>query len=83
MLLIIAPLADILGSIGMRVGSVAVGFVVDPVTFIDVAVCVVELAAAVRFAIGPLALVATSIEPFLLSLTVTVVIQPFAFVDSS
>ena len=83
MLLVILPGADILRSVGVRVGPVAVSLVVDPVTLVNVAISMVEPAATVGFASTPLALIAATIEPRLLALAIADPIEPFAFIDGA
>ena len=80
-LLVILPLADVLGAVGMSVGSMTVGLIVNPFAFINVTICVEELTEAIGFAVAPVTLVAGAIEPVLLTLAVTDTVQPFAFVD--
>ena len=83
MLLVILPRADVLGTIGVSVRSVAVSLVIDPVSFVDIAVCVVQLSATIGLSVPPFTFIAATIKPFLLALAITYTIQPFAFVDSS
>ena len=83
MLLVILPRADILSTIGMSVRSVAVGFIIDPVSFVDIAVCVVQLSATIGLSVPPFTFIAATIKPFLLALTITNTIQPLAFVNCS
>lgn len=82
-LLIVTPLAHILGSVGVSVSAATICLVVNPFSLIDVAVSVVQLTAAVRFAVLPLSLVATAIEPFLFSLAVANAIVPLSLIDST
>ena len=67
----------------MSVRSVAVGLVIDPVSFVDIAVCVVQLSATIGFSITPFTFIAATIEPFLLALAITYTIQPLTLVDGS
>ena len=83
MLLVILPRADILGTIGVSVGSVAVGLIIDPVSFVDIAICVVQLSATIGLSVPPFTFIAATIKPFLLALTITNTIQPLAFVNGS
>ena len=83
MLLVILPRANILGTIGVSVRSVAVGFIIDPVSFVDIAVCVVQLSATIGLSVPPFTFIAATIKPFLLALTITNTIQPLAFVNCS
>ena len=83
MLLVILPRADVLGTIGVSVRSVAVSLVINPVSFIDITVCVVQLSSTIGLSVPPLTFIAATIKPFLLALAITNTIQPFAFVDRS
>ena len=74
MLLIFKPLTDILGSVFVIISSVAMGFVIEPLSLINIAVVVDEPASAVSHVVGPGALVFGPIFPHLQSLAV-----PFAF----
>ena len=57
--------------------------IVDPITFVDVSVRVVELSSPVRFVILPLTLVFSTIRPQLHSDSVPVETLPLAAVDGS
>ena len=83
MLLVSLPRADILGTIGVSVGSVAVGLIIDPVSFVDIAICVVQLSATIGLSVPPFTFIAATIKPFLLALTITNTIQPLALVNGS
>ena len=83
MLFIIAPRSYVLGAVGMRIGTVAVSFVVDPFALVNIAVRVVELTLPVGLSVAPLAVVARSVQPFLLSVAVAHSIQPLTLVDGS
>ena len=82
MLLVILPRAHILGTIGMSVCSVAIGLVIDPVSFIDIAVCVVQLSATIGLSITPFTFIAATVKPFLLALSITYTIQPLTLINS-
>ena len=58
MLFIIAPRSYVLGAVSMRIGTVAVSFVVDPFALVNIAVRVVELTLPVGLSVAPLAVVA-------------------------
>ena len=81
MLLVILPRADILGTIGMSVSTVAVCLIIDPVSFVDIAVCMVQLSATIGLPVPPFTFIAAAIKPFLLALAIANTIQPFAFID--
>lgn len=81
MLLVVFPLTNILSSIGVGVCPIAVGFVVQPIAFVNVTICVIQLAVAVCFSIAPLSFVPRAIEPLLLSLAVSLAEVPLALVD--
>ena len=83
MLLVILPRADILGTICVSVRSVAVGLIINPVSFVDIAICVVQLSATIGLSVPPFTFIAATIKPFLLALTITNTIQPLAFVNGS
>ena len=83
MLLVILPRAHILGPIGMSVRPVAVGLIIDPVSFVDIAVCVVQLSATIGLSVPPFTFIAATIKPFLLALTITNTIQPLTLVNGS
>jgi len=59
------------------------GFVVQPLALVDVAVGVLELALPVRLVKSPLALVARTVRPNLMSEAVSHIVQPLSSVDSS
>ena len=67
----------------MRVGTITISFVVDPLALVDIAICVVELTLPIGLSIAPLAVVARAVQPFLLSMAVAHSIQPFTFVNSA
>ena len=67
----------------MRVGTITISFVVDPLALVDIAICVVKLTLPIGFSIAPLAVVARAVQPFLLSMAVAHSIKPFTFVDSA
>lgn len=83
MLLVIEPLANIGGPVGMGVGAVAVSLIVPPLPLVDVSVGVDELSEAVSLVLLPLALILRSIGPHLMSVAVLHSIQPLASVDRS
>jgi hypothetical protein len=67
MLFIIFPLSDILCPVCMGVSTLTICLIVKPVALVDVAISVVQLAVAVRFAELPLALIERTIRPSLLA----------------
>lgn len=83
MLLVILPGADVLGSIGMRICSTSVGFVVKPIAFVYISVRVEKFTLAISFAVSPVTFVARSIDPLLDTITVALIVEPLALVDSS
>ena len=83
MLLVILPGSNILGSVCVSVGSISVGLVIDPVSLVDIAVSMVQLAMTVSFSVLPGAFVSAAIKPLLFALAVTHTILPLAFVDRS
>lgn len=64
----------------MHKHSVSIGFVVLPLSFVVVSICMDELALSFCFVILPLSLVNSSIWPFLPSRSVSQVSQPLAFI---
>ena len=82
MLFIIFPLSDILCPVCMGVSTLTICLIVKPVALVDVAISVVQLAVAVRFADLPLALIERTIRPSLLAHSVSKTVQPFTFVNS-
>ena len=67
----------------MRICSVTIRLVVDPIALINIAISVVKFAATICLSVAPEALVATAIEPLLLALAVTDTIEPFTFVNGT
>lgn len=61
----------------------AVGSVVFPAAFINIAVGVVELAVAICTVVSPLAFVARAVHPYLSSLSVPFALEPLAGVFGS
>lgn len=82
-LLVVFPTTDILGSVGMCVGALAVCFIVDPLSFINISVCVVKFSHATRLAKRPLPLIQRPIRPSLFALAVPQTIKPLPFVNRS
>lgn len=71
MLLVINPVPLVLGSIGVSVLSISMGFVIFPLAVVDVTVGVDQSASSVCFVIFPVAFVNTSIAPDLVASAVT------------
>ena len=67
----------------MDVDALAVGLIIDPIAFIDIAVNVSELAEAVGPVILPIAFITSTIRPNLDAKTVTESTDPLACVLSS
>ena len=81
-LLVVLPLACILGAICVSVGAGTISLVVNPHALINIAVCMNELALAISFVLAPLALVAAAVWPNLLAPAVALLSEPLALVDS-
>jgi hypothetical protein len=79
-LLIVFPLSDIFGSIFMCVCALATSFVIDPFTFIYIAISMVELSLPIGLVVFPLAFVLRTIGPDLNAETLPSSVHPFAFV---
>ena len=65
----------------IRLGATSIGFVIDPLTLVHVTVCVVKFAHPIGLAKLPLAIISASVEPLLLTVTVTHTIEPLTLVD--
>lgn len=63
MLLVVFPLTDILCSVGMRVGALAVCFVVQPIALVYITISMVKLSVTIRLAELPLTFVKRAIRP--------------------
>lgn len=83
MLLVVFPLAYVFGSVGVSVGSFAIGLVVEPLTLVHIAIGMVQLAVAIGLIILPLTHVATAVDPDLSSLTMAHPIEPLALIGDS
>ena len=70
MLSIILPLASVLCTICVCVCPLAVGSVVQPITYVDIAVWMTQLPKSIYFIVFPLATVHSTILPVLLSLAI-------------
>ena len=57
MLLIVTPSACILCAVRVSVDALAVGFIIDPVTLINIAICVMQRSLSISFAEVPLSLI--------------------------
>eukprot|EP00441_Pelagodinium_beii_P022566 CAMPEP_0197657458 /NCGR_PEP_ID=MMETSP1338-20131121/44638_1 /TAXON_ID=43686 ORGANISM="Pelagodinium beii, Strain RCC1491" /NCGR_SAMPLE_ID=MMETSP1338 /ASSEMBLY_ACC=CAM_ASM_000754 /LENGTH=68 /DNA_ID=CAMNT_0043233827 /DNA_START=815 /DNA_END=1021 /DNA_ORIENTATION=- len=62
------------------VNTLAVGFVVTPLTLVDVAICMNKLPEALCEAISPLAVEARTIRPLLQAMTIALIALPLATV---
>ena len=85
MLSILDPVPDELGTVAMLVRALAMRLVVEPVSFVDVAVGVDQAAFSICFVILPIAYELRSITPYLRASTfaITGLKVPLALVDSS
>jgi len=66
----------------MTIGSLAVGFVIGPLTFVDIAIRVSKLSYSMDFALVPISLVDGAVGPALFAVAVFLVFDPVAFVYS-
>lgn len=82
MLLVFIPLAYVLGSVSVRISTLAICFIIQPFSFVDIAICVVQFAMSVSFSGFPLPLIAGAIGPVLLAIAVSQPIQPFTLIHS-
>ena len=81
MLLIIEPLAFVVGAISMRIRSHAFSFVIDPLTFIDVAISMHKFSLSIGLIIAPLTLVSATIRPELCAHPISHAIEPLTRVS--
>ena len=82
MLLVFIPLAYVLGSVSVRISTLAICFIIQPFSFVDIAICVVQFAMSVSFSGFPLPLIAGAIGPVLLAIAVSQPSQPFTLIHS-
>lgn len=84
MLLVVLPVAAVLGAICVSILPIAMCLVVFPEAVVDVSVSMNQPSSAIRFIIFPVSLVDASVRPNLVALTVTHVglHVPLAFVKS-
>ena len=75
---VVHPLALIPSSVHMNVDALPIGFVVDPIALIDIAINVGELAEAVRPIILPVSFVARPVLPHLLTVAITEPTNPLS-----
>ena len=80
MLLVSHPVALELGPVGKGIGAITLSFTVDQVTFVDIPVCMDELALAGHFVINPLSRVARSIESDMIAMAIAHSVLPCAFI---
>lgn len=71
MLFVVEPLALVIGSVSVAVAASALGLVVKPFSFVNIAVSMIKFTLAVSFILTPLALVAGTIGPDLNAVAVT------------
>jgi len=76
-------LAFISGAVHVDVDSLAVGLVVHPVAFVDVAVDMGELAEALGSVVLPVALIACAVGPDLLSIAISEATDPLTSICGS
>ena len=62
----------------MNIDTLAVGFVIDPVSFIDIAIYVSELAEAMCSIVLPRALITSAISPNLSTLPISETAEPLS-----
>eukprot|EP00420_Gonyaulax_spinifera_P031418 CAMPEP_0197876648 /NCGR_PEP_ID=MMETSP1439-20131203/5565_1 /TAXON_ID=66791 /ORGANISM="Gonyaulax spinifera, Strain CCMP409" /LENGTH=145 /DNA_ID=CAMNT_0043495943 /DNA_START=530 /DNA_END=964 /DNA_ORIENTATION=- len=78
MLLVLDPLAVVLGAVRVLVDAMAMRHVVQPLTLVDVTADVLETALAPRLVVCPLALVTGAVWPLLDAMAVPQVSEPLA-----
>lgn len=77
---VVAPVPLIHGAVDVVVDTVAIGLVIDPVSFVNIAINVGELALAMSAVVFPLALVAGTVWPLLLPVAVPEATDPLSAV---
>ena len=75
---VVHPVSFIAGAVHVRVHTVTIGLVVDPVALVDITIDVSELAEAVSPVVLPIALVAGTILPDLLPVAITEPANPLS-----
>jgi hypothetical protein len=83
MLQVVLPLALIASTVDMDVDSVAVGFVVDPVSFVDITIYVNELSLPMCSVVLPVSFVARPIWPYLFAKAISKAAYPLPLVGSA
>merc|ERR1719171_1249952 len=81
--LVIVPLADILGPIGMIISALPICLVIVPLAIVDVPVCVDEFPMALRQAVPPLTFKLRSVRPFLHAVAIPFAPSPLAGVPDA
>ena len=82
-LLILVPFSDVSSAISMLIGAMAVSFVVQPLTFINVPVSMDQSSVTVRLVSLPLAIILGSVLPHLLPVAVFHSIEELSCVNGS
>lgn len=82
-MLIVFPLSNIFSSIRMSIGSLAIRFVVEPVSLVYVTIWVVQNTFAVCLVVFPLSHIFTAIRPDLRPLTLSHSILPVTLINDS
>ena len=83
MLLIIKPLALIVGAICVRISAHSFSLIVHPLSLIDVTICVDKLTLSISLVISPLSFIPATIGPQLSANAIAHAIQPLACVCCS
>ena len=83
MLLVVPPVSVVLGTTDVCVGSLAVAFVVKPLTLVDVAISMMEGSGAACMVKLPLANILSPIRPLHRSLSVPQPTLPLALIHST
>ena len=83
MLLVVHPFTVVIGTIGMRVSSISMCFIVAPLSFINISIGVNQLSMPVGLIVAPIAFVFRTIRPELVPVAITLVVEPLACVSCS
>lgn len=82
-LLVVEPLALVVGAVRVGVGSHTLSFIVHPLSLVNVSICVNKFSLTICFVITPLSFITTAIGPELSANAVAHAIEPLASVGSS
>ena len=82
-LLVVEPLALVVGTISVRVGAHAFSLVIYPLPLIDITISMHQLSLPVSFIVAPLAFIATAIRPELGANAIARAVQPLACILSA